>query len=76
MPALIDQPTEIESNKLGQEKGNAVQKKFAAQMVADHTKTSTELKGLVSSGKVKLICQRPLTAHIRASSINDGKNRR
>jgi putative membrane protein len=44
---------EIESNKLGQEKGNAVQKKFAAQMVADHTKTSTELKGLVSSGKVK-----------------------
>lgn len=44
---------EIESNKLGQEKGNAEQKAFAAQMVADHTKTSTELKGLVSSGKVQ-----------------------
>jgi putative membrane protein len=44
---------EIESNKLGQEKGNAAEKKFAAQMVADHGKTSTELKGLVSSGKVK-----------------------
>jgi putative membrane protein len=44
---------EIESNKLGQEKGNAEDKKFAAQMVADHGKTSTELKGLVSGGKVK-----------------------
>jgi putative membrane protein len=44
---------EIESNKLGQEKGNAEDKKFAAQMVTDHGKTSTELKGLVSSGKVK-----------------------
>lgn len=44
---------EIESNKLGQQKGNAEQKAFAAQMVADHTKTSTELKGLVSRGKVK-----------------------
>src|SRR5205807_3957544 len=27
---------------------------FAAQMITDHTKTSTELKGMVSSGKVKL----------------------
>jgi putative membrane protein len=44
---------EIESNKLGQEKGNAAEKSFASQMVQDHTKTSTELKALVSSGKVK-----------------------
>jgi putative membrane protein len=44
---------EIETNKLGQERGNAAQKTFAAQMVADHTKTSGELKQLVSSGKVK-----------------------
>jgi putative membrane protein len=45
---------EIESNKLGQEKGNATQKAFATQMVTDHTKTSTELKQLISSGKVKV----------------------
>src|SRR4030081_1767981 len=45
---------EIESNKLAQEKGNAPEKTFASQMVTDHTKTSTELKGLVSSGKVKV----------------------
>ncbi len=44
---------EIESSKLAQTKGNAAQKAFASQMIADHTKTSTELKGLVSSGKVK-----------------------
>jgi putative membrane protein len=44
---------EIESSKLAQDKGNAPEKGFASQMVSDHTKTSTELKGLVSAGKVK-----------------------
>ena len=44
---------EIESNKLAQDKGNTPEKKFASQMVADHTKTSAELQGLVSRGKVK-----------------------
>jgi putative membrane protein len=44
---------EIESSKLAQDKGNAPEKKFASQMITDHTKTSTELKGLVDSGKVK-----------------------
>jgi putative membrane protein len=44
---------ELESNKLAQQKGNATEKAFASQMVTDHTKTSTELKGLVSGGKVK-----------------------
>lgn len=44
---------EIESSKLAAQKGDAATKTFAKQMVTDHTKTSTELKGLVSSGKVK-----------------------
>jgi putative membrane protein len=44
---------EIESNKLGEQKGNAAEKSFASQMVKDHTKTSNELKELVASGKVK-----------------------
>jgi putative membrane protein len=44
---------EIESSRLAQDKGNAPEKSFASQMVGDHTKTSTELKGLVSTGKVK-----------------------
>jgi putative membrane protein len=44
---------EIQSNTLAQDKGNAAEKTFASQMVTDHTKTSTELKELVSSGKVQ-----------------------
>ena len=44
---------EIQSSQLAQNKGNAEEKSFASQMITDHTKTSTELKGLVSSGKVK-----------------------
>jgi putative membrane protein len=44
---------EIQSSKLAQDKGTAPEKTFASQMVADHTKTSVDLKGLVSGGKVK-----------------------
>ena len=44
---------EVESNKLPEQKGNAQEKSFAGQMVTDHTKTSTDLKGLVSYSKVK-----------------------
>src|SRR3954468_15160018 len=44
---------EIESSKIAQQKGNDQEKKFAGQMITDHTKTSSELKGLVSSGDVK-----------------------
>src|SRR4051794_36916247 len=51
--AAISDMFEIASSKLAQDKGNAAEKSFAPQMVTDHTKTSTELKGLVSSGKVK-----------------------
>jgi putative membrane protein len=39
---------EIESSKIAQQKGDANEKTFAGQMIADHTKTSSELKGLVS----------------------------
>ena len=45
---------EIESSKLAQQKASAAPvKSFGGQMVTDHSKTSTELKGLVSGGKVK-----------------------
>jgi putative membrane protein len=51
--AAISDMFEIESSKLAQTKANEKSKTFAAKMIEDHTKTSTELKGLVSSGKVK-----------------------
>ena len=44
---------EIESSKLAEQKGNTQEKSFAQQMVADHTKTSSDLKQMVSGGKVK-----------------------
>jgi putative membrane protein len=43
---------EIQISKLAQTNGNASEKMFADQMVADHTKTSSELKALVDGGKV------------------------
>jgi putative membrane protein len=51
--AAMSDMLEIESSKIAQQKGNADEKKFAGQMITDHTKTSSELKGLVSSGDVK-----------------------
>jgi putative membrane protein len=44
---------EIAAAKIAEEKGNAEEKKFAVQMITDHTKTSSDLKQLVSSGDVK-----------------------
>jgi putative membrane protein len=38
---------EIEAAKVAQQKGNADEKKFAEQMITDHTKTSSELKGMI-----------------------------
>jgi putative membrane protein len=45
---------EIESSKLAAERADAVTKTFAQQMIQDHQKTTTELKQLVDSGKVKV----------------------
>src|ERR1700743_2349762 len=44
---------EIAAARIAEDKGNAEEKKFAAQMVTDHSKTTSDLKGLVSSGDVK-----------------------
>jgi putative membrane protein len=44
---------ELESSKLAEQKGTGDEKSFAQQMITDHTKTTNELKGMVSSGKVK-----------------------
>lgn len=38
---------EIDAAKIAQQKGNDDEKKFAQQMVTDHTKSSSELKGMV-----------------------------
>jgi putative membrane protein len=45
---------EIESSKLAQSKGNAANKTFAAQMVTDHSKTTSELKAAATKAKLEL----------------------
>jgi putative membrane protein len=50
--AAMSDMLEIETSKIAQEKGDAEEKKFAGEMITDHTKTSTELKSMVS-GEMK-----------------------
>ena len=45
---------EIQSSKLAAQKGNENIRAFAQQMITDHTKTTSELKGLVGKAKAKL----------------------
>ena len=45
--AAMSDMLEIELAKIAQQKGSAEDKKFAAMMVTDHAKTSTELKEMV-----------------------------
>jgi len=47
--AAISDMLEIDAAKIAQQKGDPDEKKFAEQMITDHTKSSTELKGLVPS---------------------------
>jgi putative membrane protein len=46
--AAMSDMLEIESAKVAQQNGNADEKKFAEHMITDHTKTSSELKSMVS----------------------------
>lgn len=52
--AAISDMFEIESSKLAEQRADEASKKFAAQMITDHTKTSAELKGLAPNAKVAL----------------------
>jgi len=52
--AAMSDMAEIEAGKLAAERGPASQKSFANQMVTDHSKTSSELKELVSSSKISV----------------------
>ena len=53
---------EIESSKLAVDRSDAATKSFAQQMIADHEKTTGELKGLVTSGKVQATIPTSMTS--------------
>ncbi len=46
--AALSDMLEIDAAKIAQQKGDPQEKAFAGEMITDHTKTSSELKGLVS----------------------------
>jgi len=51
--AAISDMFEIQSSKLAQQKADAQSKRFAGDMVKDHSKTTSELKSLVQKGSVQ-----------------------
>jgi putative membrane protein len=46
--AAMSDMLEIDAAKIAQQKGNTTERAFAEKMITDHTKTTTELKGMVS----------------------------
>src|SRR3954447_7931504 len=51
--AAISDMFEIQSSQLAAERGDEATKKFAQQMIADHQKTSSEMKTMAQGGKVQ-----------------------
>jgi putative membrane protein len=72
--AAMSDMLEIEAAKIAQQKGNADEKKFAEQMITDHTKTSTELKGMVSGDlKAALPSSLDETSQKKLGKLRDAK---
>ncbi|AYM65742.1 DUF4142 domain-containing protein [Agrobacterium fabrum] len=63
---------EIESSKLALERADEKTKAFAQMMLADHQKTSNELKAMVTSGKVKATIP-PAMSSAHQSMLDDLK---
>ncbi len=72
--AAMSDMLEIDAAKIAQQKGDPDEKKFAEQMIADHTKTSSELKGLVPSDMTSAV---PTTlddsSQKKLDKLNDAK---
>lgn len=51
--AGISDMFEMQSSQLASERSDAATKAFAKQMITDHQKTSSEMKGMVQGGKVQ-----------------------
>lgn len=63
---------EIASSKLALERSDDATKAFAQQMVTDHEKTTADLKGLVTGGKVQATLPTGMTDK-QQSTLNDLK---
>src|SRR3984885_5494315 len=72
--AAMSDMLEIEAAKIAQTKGDAQEKTFASEMITDHTKTSTELKAMVS-GEMKAALPTALdgSSEKKLSKLRDSK---
>jgi putative membrane protein len=72
--AAMSDMTEIAAAKLGQERGNAQEKTFAAQMITDHTRTSEELKAIApADAKAALPTALDSTSQSKIDKLRDAK---
>jgi putative membrane protein len=53
---------EIQSSKLAVKRADPATKSFAEQMIADHTKTSSEMKQMIAAGKVQASVPKKMTS--------------
>jgi putative membrane protein len=73
--AAMSDMLEIEAAKVAEKKGNANEKSFAAQMITDHTKTSSELKQMVSGdAKAALPTALDDTSQKKLAKLRDAKS--
>src|SRR6202050_402698 len=72
--AAMSDMLEIEAAKIAQTKGDAQEKTFASEMITDHSKTSTELKAMVS-GEMKAALPTGLddSSEKKLSKLRDSK---
>jgi len=66
--AAMSDMLEIEAAKIAQQKGNADEKMFAEKIVADHSKTTSELKSMVSVDMQGAIPQSRCLSAIRVAA--------
>lgn len=72
--AAMSDMTEIAAAKLGQERGNAQEKTFAGQMIADHTKTSDELKSIApADAKTAIPANLDSSSQSKIDKLKDAK---
>jgi putative membrane protein len=72
--AAMSDMLEIEAAKIAQQKGNADEKRFAEMMIADHTKTSSELKSAVPANlKAAIPASLDDSSQKRLAKLRDAK---
>jgi putative membrane protein len=71
--AAMSDMLEIAAGKIAEDKGNAEEKKFAGQMIADHSKTSADIKSLVGGGEADIPSSLDDASQKKLDKLRDAK---